>query len=192
MAREAKNTGIRVVEQYPEAERIDRAALLELPVELLCPCARYHSINVDNAKQVRAWAVCAGANDPVSPEAQVILADRGIIYLPDFVTNSGGVLGGTLEFAGVGPQRIARIIRQQIQDRVTRLMAGASEEGLSLRAYAEREALARHARVRAGAEHPSLMGRAVGLGVAAYRRCWIPATLMARVAPGHVIRRMDA
>ena len=98
--------GSAVVERYADADRLDRGALLELPVDLLCPCARYHSIHSGNAERVAARVVCPGANDPVHPRAEAVLYRCGIVCVPDFITNSGGVLGGTLEFAGVRPRRL--------------------------------------------------------------------------------------
>ena len=48
----AAEAGSAVVERYREAERLERAALLELPVDVLCPCARYHSIHAGNAERL--------------------------------------------------------------------------------------------------------------------------------------------
>ena len=48
----AEEAGSRVVEVYPEAEWIDREKLLELPIDILCPCARWNSLNMSNAPRI--------------------------------------------------------------------------------------------------------------------------------------------
>jgi glutamate dehydrogenase/leucine dehydrogenase len=189
--------GSRVVEE--EGGSVDRGAvariarekLLELPVDILFPCARFRSIHTGNVARIAAQAICAGANDPVSPEAEAMLFARGVVYPPDFVSNCGGVLGGTLEFAGVDPARIGTLIEERLRRRVGTLLARAEALAISPRELAEREALARHATVRAHAEHPGLVQRLVALGIEGYRRRWIPEKLVALIAPRYLGRAID-
>lgn len=169
--------------------RGDRTALLEWPVDWLFPCARFHSIHAGNVDRVQARVVCAGANDPVSPEAARRLAARGIVYPPDFISNSGGVLGGTLEFAGVPFARAQGVVDVVVQRRMTSLLRQIGADVGALRAHAEADALARHAAVRAAAQHPGAAQRIRSLTIAAYRRRWIPAFVMGRVAPALLMRR---
>jgi len=63
----------RVIDLYTEAEHVDRSALIELPVDLLCPCVRHNSLNTDNVDRVKARIICPGANNPIIPEAERIL-----------------------------------------------------------------------------------------------------------------------
>jgi len=170
---------------------MERSRLLELPVDLLCPCARFESLHAGNVERVQAQAICAGANNPVSPDALAVLEARGVHCLPDFVSNCGGVLGGTLEFAGMRPEAIGPTIERLSGDLVRSLLARARAEGVSPTVLAERDALARHERVRHAAEHPGLVGRLASLGLEVYRRGWFPARVMARLAPAAIRRRMS-
>jgi glutamate dehydrogenase (NAD(P)+) len=188
LARHATEAGSGFVED--EHDTIPRAALLELPVDLLCPCARFHSIHAGNVARVSARAICAGANDPVSPEAEQVLFDRGIPYPPDFLTNCGGVLGGTLEFAGVPFDRIEVLIEEHLRRRVSDLLERAEQLGVAPRSIAESQALERHAMVRARSEHPSLLQRLVSLGIEGYRRGWVPKPVVSRIAPKYLARWM--
>lgn len=188
LAQRTAEIGSRVVEDGPG--RIERAALLELPVDLLLPCARFHSIHAGNAARVAAAAICAGANDPVSPEAEAILAQRGVAYPPDFVSNCGGVLGGTLEFAGVTFEKIGALIEEHVHRVVLDLMARAERHGVPPRALAESDALERHAAVRTGAEHPDIVQRLVSMGLECHRRHWVPERLVAWLATRYVARRL--
>jgi len=55
-------------------------------------------ITHDNAPQVRAAIVCEGANGPLTLDADDILADRGILVLPDVLANAGGVVVSYFEW----------------------------------------------------------------------------------------------
>jgi glutamate dehydrogenase (NAD(P)+) len=182
----AATVGSCVVDEEPG--RMDRERLLELPVDLLCPCARYHSIHAGNAERIAATTIAAGANDPVSPDAARRLEARGVRYVPAFVSNCGGVLGGTLEFAGVTLPRIATLIEDAVRRLVLGLLERAERAGVSPGQLATSEALARHAAVRARAEHPGLTGRLAAAGLAAYHRGWMPASLVAPVATRKLLR----
>jgi glutamate dehydrogenase (NAD(P)+) len=188
LADSAAEIGSDFVEHEPDA--IDRATLLELQVDLLFPCARSQSIHAGNVTRVSARAICAGANDPVSPEAELVLLERGIPYPPDFLTNCGGVLGGTLAFAGVPFERIGVFIEEHLRPRVSDLLDRAERMGVTPRSIAQSEALERHARISNQTEHPGLGQRLRSLGLEAYRRRLIPKGLVWRLAPGRLARRM--
>jgi glutamate dehydrogenase/leucine dehydrogenase len=177
---------------FSAAEPLPREALLELPVDLLSPCARGGSIHAGNAARIAARFVCAGANNPLTPEAEQLLWARGVVVPPDFISNSGGVLGGTLEFAGVSPGRAGRLITGAIEPAVHQLLRDADAAAVMPRALAEPKALARHARVREAAERPNLRGQLVHLGLDWYRRGWLPAALVGAIAPAYLGRRLDA
>jgi len=75
----------------PGAELIDNAAFWEIPCEFLVPAALESQINRHNAAQVAARVIVEGANGPTTPEAEVILAERGVMVVPDVLANAGGV-----------------------------------------------------------------------------------------------------
>jgi len=170
------------VERYPDAERIDCAALLELEVDVLCPCARHNSLNAGNAPRVAARIICPGANNPVTPEAERILFERGVLCLPDFVTNCGGVLGGTMEFASVSPERIAAFIERHIGARITRLLDEAECRNVLPREIAVPLARRHFEEVQRGAAHPTPLARLFEVGLEFYRRGWVPGPLVAALS----------
>jgi glutamate dehydrogenase (NAD(P)+) len=79
------------LEGCTDGERITNEELLELDCDVLVLAAREDQVTVDNAPRVRARMVAEGANGPTSIGADAILADRGILVLPDILTNAGGV-----------------------------------------------------------------------------------------------------
>jgi glutamate dehydrogenase (NAD(P)+) len=72
-------------------ERITRAELLALPVTVLVPASVESVINAGNANQVRARIVAEGGNGPVTPAAEAVLSEDGIVVVPDILANAGGV-----------------------------------------------------------------------------------------------------
>ncbi|UCV29922.1 Glu/Leu/Phe/Val family dehydrogenase [Ferribacterium limneticum] len=75
----------------PGCEVIDNDAFWSLPCEFLVPAALESQINRYNAERIAARIVVEGANGPTTPEADVILAERGIVVVPDVLANAGGV-----------------------------------------------------------------------------------------------------
>jgi glutamate dehydrogenase/leucine dehydrogenase len=174
--------GSRVVELYREANRIDPGAMLELPVDLLCPCARHNRLNIDNAARIKARIICAGANNAVTPAAERILFERGVLCMPDFVTNCGGVLGGTMEFASVDRARIEEFIDRHIGDRIAWMLAEARRKGSVPREIALAIAKKRFDQVCSAAMQPSPLKRVFSLGLEFYRRGWVPGQFVAALA----------
>ena len=80
------------------AEAITNDELLLVDCDVLAPCALEQVITGDNADQIKASIVCEGANGPVTPDADVILDDRGVLVLPDVLANAGGVVVSYFEW----------------------------------------------------------------------------------------------
>ncbi len=85
--------------EAPGVEVMSREKIFSVDCDVLVPCALEGCINEKNAADVRAKYVVEGANGPVTPEADAILQDKGVITIPDFLANSGGVIGSYFEWA---------------------------------------------------------------------------------------------
>jgi glutamate dehydrogenase (NAD(P)+) len=190
LRRLARDAGSRLVELYQDAERIDLGALLELPVDFLCPCARTRSLHGGNAARVTARVIVPGANDPITPEAEHELFVRGILCVPDFVANSGGVLGGTMAFAAIDQATITALMERQVGERVKWLLAEAARQQISPRDLAIPWAWRRFEEVREQAAHRTPRGQLFAAGLDAYRRGWVPGRLVARLAVPYFERRL--
>ncbi|HOO73970.1 MAG TPA: Glu/Leu/Phe/Val dehydrogenase [Tepiditoga sp.] len=85
----ARKTGVAHVN--PGFKTITTEELLELDVDILIPAAIENVITDKNANNIKATLIVEGANGPITPEADEILASKGIFVVPDFLANSGGV-----------------------------------------------------------------------------------------------------
>jgi glutamate dehydrogenase (NAD(P)+) len=79
-------------------EAITNEELLILDCDVLAPCALEQVLTADNADKVKARVVAEGANGPVTPEADQILDERGVLVLPDVLANAGGVVVSYFEW----------------------------------------------------------------------------------------------
>jgi len=70
---------------------VSNAELLEVPCDILIPAAIEGQITAENADRVKAAIVVEAANGPTTPEADEILAARGVLLVPDILANAGGV-----------------------------------------------------------------------------------------------------
>ena len=87
-----------MLEGFRGAETISNEDLVLLDCEILAPCALEQVITGYNADKVKAKVICEGANGPVTPTADEILEDRGVVILPDILANAGGVVVSYFEW----------------------------------------------------------------------------------------------
>lgn len=190
LARDTAESGSRVVDRYPQAKVLPREVLSTLPVDLLFPCAGYHTVNASKSPEVTARIVCPGANNPLTEDAERTLFEREVIVLPDFVANCGGVLGSVLEFASIAPREIERILRTHTQTHVGRLLDWARREGAPPRRVAEALALRRFQDMVGATESAGLVST-FDFGMALYRAGVVPAALFATMAKRVIQKRLS-
>ena len=77
---------------------ISNEELLELDVTVLIPAALENQINADNADKIKAKLIVEAANGPVDSEADPVLAEKGILIVPDILANAGGVVVSYFEW----------------------------------------------------------------------------------------------
>ncbi|MDE3095279.1 MAG: Glu/Leu/Phe/Val dehydrogenase [Chloroflexota bacterium] len=94
---ERKRTRGLIPDSHP-GTHITNAELLELPVDILVPAALEGQIHGGNAARVRAKMIVEGANGPTTPEADRILAQKGVYVVPDILANAGGVIVSYFEW----------------------------------------------------------------------------------------------
>ncbi|HET6154526.1 MAG TPA: Glu/Leu/Phe/Val dehydrogenase [Marmoricola sp.] len=98
----------------------DASQLLELDVDALVPAAIEGVINSSNAGLVRARLVVEGANGPTTAGADAILADRGVIVIPDILANAGGVVVSYFEWVQANQAYWWRL--DEVEDRLAARM----------------------------------------------------------------------
>ena len=130
------------LEGFPDADFVTNAELLELPCDVLVLAAREDQVTGENAGRLDCRIVAEGANGPTTIEADRILAERGIVVLPDVLTNAGGVTVSYFEWVQDlgrlfwGRDEIRWKLEEKLSDAFDRVWALHQEEGMSLRGSA--------------------------------------------------------
>ncbi len=86
------------VVDLPGTEALSNTELLELDVDVLIPAALGEVITGANADRIGARLVIEAANHPVTPAADVVLGERGVVVVPDILANAGGVIVSYFEW----------------------------------------------------------------------------------------------
>jgi glutamate dehydrogenase (NAD(P)+) len=178
--------GSQGIMRYAEAERIDHDELLVLPVDILSPCAMRATISASNAPRIQAKAICPGANNPVTPEAEEVLTERGIVSVPEFIANSGGVLGSILAFGLVSESCIAALIEELLGGRVMDMLRESAVSGRNLRDIALPRTSAQFARMKSTAEQQTFTNWLQGIGYELHRIGLVPGFMMSRIMEYYV------
>ncbi|MGZ4626102.1 MAG: Glu/Leu/Phe/Val family dehydrogenase [Kineosporiaceae bacterium] len=134
---------------YADAKILDRDDLLTLDCDVLVPAAQPDVITEANADLVCAAVVLPGANIAVTAAAEAALQARGVLCLPDFVVNAGGVICAAVEYRGGGRTEAFAAIDERIRANTAELLNTADATGKPLRAAAEAMARARVERAAA-------------------------------------------
>ena len=126
---ELKNAGMSVAESAV-GEHLDRDALIEIECEVWIPAARPDVIREDNAEQLRAKLVVSGANIAVTEGAEHLLHKRGVISVPDFIANAGGVICAALEYHGSTQSAAFDAIAERIRDNTEQVLDASQRRGV--------------------------------------------------------------
>ncbi|OWP54260.1 MAG: glutamate dehydrogenase [Cuniculiplasma sp. C_DKE] len=110
-------------------KNITNEELLELGVDVLIPAAIENQITAKNADKIKAKIILELANGPTTPEADEILFKRGVLDLPDFLSNAGGVTTSYFEWV----QNIGGYYwtREEVYEKLDKKMTAAAEDVLA-------------------------------------------------------------
>jgi len=141
----------RFVRGFPGASSVAREDILQVPCDILVPAALEHQITSENAADLDCRLIVEAANGPTTPQADRILADRGIQVVPDVIANAGGVTASYFEWAQDqqkylwDSEAIAQRLRQQLSDGIERVCASADRFDIDWRTAAQTVAIERFA-----------------------------------------------
>jgi glutamate dehydrogenase (NAD(P)+) len=100
----------RPLQDHPRGRRAAPEAVIDVPCEIWIPAARPDVIHAGNVARLETKLVAQGANIPCTAEAEQALAARGVLVLPDFIANAGGVICAAIEYQrGTQAQAFAAI-----------------------------------------------------------------------------------
>jgi glutamate dehydrogenase (NAD(P)+) len=137
LLRHVATTG--TVTGFEDGEPIDNDALLALDVDVLVPAAVEGVLDEETAGRVKARWVVEGANGPTTTAGDRVLADRGVVVVPDILANAGGVVVSYFEWVQANQaywwteKEIAERLEHRMMTAYQAVAATARAEGITLR-----------------------------------------------------------
>ncbi len=103
---------------YKDGKVLSNEKIFELPVDIIVPAALPDVINKNNVDNIQAKIIVEGANIPTTPEIEEKLYKKGIVVIPDFVANAGGVISSYAEYRGYNPKDMFSVVEKKMEKNV--------------------------------------------------------------------------
>ena len=118
---------------YRPGEPYGHDEIFRLPVDVLIPASIPDVVNEKNVGEVKAKLIVEAANIPVTQEAEKQLLEQGVLIVPDFVANAGGVISSYAEYSGRNPQQMMELVRRKITANLKKVLERAKKNQISPR-----------------------------------------------------------
>jgi glutamate dehydrogenase (NAD(P)+) len=105
----------RPLTDYGRGSRHGPDAIVDVDCDIWIPAARPDVLHAENAARLRAKLMLQGANIPCTPEAEKALHERGVLIVPDFIANAGGVICAAMEYGGATQAAALAAIEEKIR-----------------------------------------------------------------------------
>jgi glutamate dehydrogenase (NAD(P)+) len=121
---------------HPQGQKQDGDAILDIECDIWVPAARPDVVRADNAKRLKTRLMPQGANIPCTAEAEKILHERGVLVVPDFIANAGGVICASIEYRGGTQHAAFDYIDERVRENTRLVLEGSRRSGSLPRAAA--------------------------------------------------------
>ena len=116
------------VVDHGAGEKLDRDAIVGVDCDIWVPAARPDVIREDNADQVKAKLIVQGANIGVTEVAESLLHERGVLCIPDFISNAGGVICASVEYRGGTQTQAFQVIEDKTRTNTAEVLRRAARD----------------------------------------------------------------
>ncbi len=126
----------RPLREMDRGTKLPPDAILDVACDIWIPAARPDVIRADNVSRLRTRLVAEGANIPCTPEAEQALHERGVLVVPDFIANAGGVICASIEYRGGIKRAAFAYIDERIRQNTHAVLQESRQEKTQPRAAA--------------------------------------------------------
>ena len=123
---------------YAHGRKLEREDIISVPCDIWIPAARPDVIRADNVEKLDTKLVLQGANIPATADAERRLHERGILSIPDFIANAGGVICASVEYHGGTQSSSFDAISEKIASNTREVLHAVRSEHLLPRTAANR------------------------------------------------------
>jgi len=131
------------VHRFPQGQPVTAEDFVGVDCDIWIPAARPDALTAGNVASLKARLVLQGANIPATAEAEEFLHRNGVISIPDFIANAGGVICASVEHQGGTEQQALDTIEEKVRQSTRAVLERSRQSGQSPRAAAEEIAWAR-------------------------------------------------
>lgn len=124
------------ITEYSGGQKITPEKFWKVPVDILIPASVTDVIHEGNMNDIKAKIIVEAANIPMKEKVEQKLVNRGIVILPDFVANAGGVISSYAEFRGYNPKRMFETVKKKIVQATTAVVKESLKQKKNPRAVA--------------------------------------------------------
>lgn len=103
------------VTEYGDARIMHRDNVIDVECDIWIPAARPDVINESNVDRLNTKLVVEGANIPLTHGAETVLHEKGILCIPDFIANAGGVICAAMEYQGASQSAALQAIEEKLR-----------------------------------------------------------------------------
>ena len=118
------------VTAFANGKQLSNSELFTVPCDILVPAARPDCIHATNAQEIQAKLILQGANIPATAAAEEILHERGILNVPDFIANAGGVICAAVEYHDGSETDAFEQITENIRRNTREVLTRSRDEGI--------------------------------------------------------------
>jgi len=121
------------VTTYGEGEILQQKDILGLDVDILITAAVPDLIKKEDIEKIKAKLIVEGSNIPTTPELEEDLHKKGVLVIPDFVANAGGVISSYAEYRGKNPDQMFKTIEKKIRVNTEKVLKRSRKNGVKPR-----------------------------------------------------------
>lgn len=103
------------VTAYGSGEILPAKEIINLEADVLITAAIPDLIKKDDIGKIKAKLIVEGSNIPMSAETEESLHKKGVLVVPDFVANAGGVISSYAEYKGKNPDQMFKLVEKKIR-----------------------------------------------------------------------------
>ena len=116
---------------FERGEGLARDDIIGVECDIWIPAARPDVITADTVEQLKARLVVQGANIPVTKEAERVLHERGVLSVPDFIANAGGVICASVEYHGGTASLAFDTIEEKVRHNTRAVLKASSAQAIA-------------------------------------------------------------
>jgi glutamate dehydrogenase (NAD(P)+) len=117
-----KDEGKSVAEYADGGKVLERDEIIDIACDIWIPAARPDVIHEDNVHRLKTRLIVQGANIPITLGAEKILFEKGVVNIPDFIANAGGVICAAMEYHGATVSVVSQTIEEKIRHNTEKVL----------------------------------------------------------------------